>query len=75
MFDSGGSTGRLRAGLFFGTWRAFLCGEGFVRALDGARSWSIFGRRMTSEYHFQEKGAKNSYVLRSIAVFSTARLI
>ena len=27
VFDSGGSTGRLRACPFFGTWRALLCGE------------------------------------------------
>ena len=34
MFDSGGSTGRLRACPFGGTWRALLCEEIFVRALD-----------------------------------------
>ena len=27
VFDPGGSTGRLRACSFLGTWRAFLCGE------------------------------------------------
>ena len=52
MFDPGGSTGRLRACPFMGTWRAFLCGELFVRALDVAGAF--FGRTRTSEYHFPE---------------------
>ena len=29
---------------------------------------AFFGRRMTSEYHFPERGTSDSYVLRSIAV-------
>ena len=70
MFDPGGSTDRLRACPFLGTWRALLCGEFFVRAPDGTRGWSGFGRRMTSEYNFCESGATNTpYVLWSIAVY------
>ena len=42
MFDPGGSTGRLRACPFLGTWRALLCGELFVRALDVVGA--VFGR-------------------------------
>ena len=36
VFDPGGFTGRLRACPFLGTWRALLCEELFVRALDVA---------------------------------------
>ena len=75
VFDPGGSIDRLHACPFLGTWRALLCGERFVRAPDGTRGWSVFGRRMTSEYHFPERGTSNSYVLRSIAVFSAVGLV
>ena len=70
MFDPGGSTDRLRACPFLGTWRALLSEEFFVRAPDGTRGWSGFSRRMTSEYNFPESGATNTpYVLWSIAVY------
>ena len=36
VFDPGGSTGGLRACPFLGTWRALLCGEVHVRALEEA---------------------------------------
>ena len=36
---------------------------------------AFFGKRMTSEYHFPERDASILYVLRSISVFSAARLI
>ena len=52
MLDSGGSTGRLRACPFLGTWHALLYGELFVRALDVAGAF--FGKRMTSKYNFLE---------------------
>ena len=45
------------------------CGEVFDRVPDGTRRWSVyFGRRMTWDYHFPERGASDSYVLRSISV-------
>ena len=47
MFDPSGFTGRLRACPFLGTWRALLCGEVFVRALDQAAAF--FGGWMTRE--------------------------
>ena len=34
VFDPGGFKGHLRACPFLGTWRALLCGDLFVRALD-----------------------------------------
>ena len=37
VFDPDGSTGRLCACLFLGTWRALLCGEVFVWAPDDTR--------------------------------------
>ena len=52
MFDPGDSTGRFRACPFLGTWRALLCRELFVRALDVAGAF--FGRMKSSEYHFSE---------------------
>ena len=42
VFDHGGSTGRLRVCPFLGTWRALLCEEVVVRALDKAAA--IFWR-------------------------------
>ena len=65
-----GNTGRLRACSFLGAWRALICGEFFYSLLGAGWCpiWSVFGRRMTSEYHFPERGTSNSYVVRSIAV-------
>ena len=48
MFDPGGSTGRLRACPFLGTWRALLCGVVYVRALDEAAAF--FGGWMTRSH-------------------------
>ena len=39
VFNPGGSTDCLRACPFLGTWRALLCGEVFVRALDEAAAF------------------------------------
>ena len=52
VFDSGGSTGRLRASPFMETWRALFCGDLFVRVPDVAGVF--FGRMRTSECHFPE---------------------
>ena len=41
IFDPGGSTGRLRAFPFLGTWRTLLCGEIVVRALDEATAFFL----------------------------------
>ena len=59
MFDSGGSTGHLRACPFLGTWRALFCGELFVWALDGTGGRSVFDRRITSEHHLPGEGQAN----------------
>ena len=69
VFDPGGSTGRLRACPFLGTWCALLCGEVFVRALDEAAAF--FGGWMTRESSTCKSGTGESFtpcVLRSIAV-------
>ena len=68
VFDPGGSSGRLRACPFWGAWRALLCVKVIVWAPDGIRGRSVFGRRLTSEYHFPERRTSGTYVLRSIAV-------
>ena len=73
MFDPGGSTGRLHACPFLGTWRALLCGELFVRAPTGGDLEIFIARMRTAEYNFPKGGTSNSYVLWSIAVFSAAR--
>ena len=39
LFDPGGSTDQLRTCPFLGTWRALLCGEVFVKALDEAAAF------------------------------------
>ena len=39
MFDPGGSTGRLHAYPFLGTWCELLCGEVHVRALEEAAAF------------------------------------
>ena len=39
LFDPGGSTDQLRTWPFLGTWRALLCGEVSVRALDEAAAF------------------------------------
>ena len=75
VFDPGDSTGRLRSCPFLGTWRALLCGELFVRAPDGTRGWSVFWQKDDLGISFSVRGTSNSYVLRSIAVFSAARLV
>ena len=69
LFGSGGSTGCLRACPFLGTWRALLCGEVYVRALDEAEAF--FRGWMTLESSTCRSGAGGSFtpcVLRSIAV-------
>ena len=58
MFDPGGSTGRLRACPFLGTWRALLCGETFVRALDKA---AAFFWRMDDSESSCRRGAGESF--------------
>ena len=76
MFDPGGFTDRLRACLFLGMWRALLRGE--VPRLGAGRYPRVqrfLDRRKSAEYHFPEWGTSNSYVLRSIAVFSAASLV
>ena len=45
-------------------WVTFCLGAGWYPRLE-----RFFGKRMTSEYHFPEKGTRDSYVLRLIAVF------
>ena len=49
MFDPGGSTGHLRACSVLGTWRALLCGEVFVRALN--ETAARLGGWMTRNHH------------------------
>ena len=76
VFDPGGCTGPSTQLPVSGrvTRVAYSMGS-FGRCNAGSRGWSVFSRRRTSEYHFPERGTSNSYVLRSIAVFSTARLV
>ena len=69
MFDSGSSIGRLRDCPLLGAWRALLCGEVLIGRRMVPDLEHLFGRRMTSEYHFPERGTSGSYVLRSFAVF------
>ena len=69
VFDPGGSTGRLCACPFLGTWRALLSGEFYVRELDEAVAF--FGGRMTRESSTPRSGTCESFtpcVLRSIVV-------
>ena len=73
IFDPGGFKGNLRACLFWGTWRALLCREVRFGAAGGDLERFSYKRR-SSEYHYLERGTSNSYVLRSVAVFSAARL-
>ena len=69
MFDPGGSTGRLRACPFLGTWHALLCGELLDRAPDGTRGWRVFWQVDDSDIIFQERDERIVYaVLRLIAV-------
>ena len=58
MFDPGGSTDRLRACPCLGTWRALLCGEGSVRALD--ETAAFFGGWMTRSHYLAEEVQANS---------------
>ena len=73
IFDPGGFKGNLRACLFWGTWRALLCREVRFGAAGGDLERFSYKRR-SSKYHYLERGTSNSYVLRSVAVFSAARL-
>ena len=69
MFDRGGSTGHLLACPFLVTWRALLCGEVFIRALDEAAAF--FLRMDDSESSSCRRGTGElltPYVLRTIAV-------
>ena len=57
MFDPGGSTGRLRACSFLGTWRALLFREVFVRALDKAAA--LYDRLVTGSHYLAEEVQEN----------------
>ena len=60
MFDPGGSTGRLRAYSLLGTWRASICGEVFVWALDEAAA-CFFWRMDDLESSTCRKGTDESF--------------
>ena len=76
VFDPGGSTGRLRACPFWGTWRALLCGEVFVRALDEATA--CFGGWMTRSHQLagevQANHLRRAHCGRSLFLRSQAGL-
>ena len=66
MFDPGGSKGRLCACPFWGTWCVLLCGEVSVLEQLVAICRLVLGHRWrTAEYHFPERGIRNSHALRS----------
>ena len=56
MFNPGGFTGRFRVCPFLGTWRALLCGDVSVKALDEAAAFS--GGNMTRS-HLVGRGQVN----------------
>ena len=72
MFDPGGSTGRLCACPFLGTWCALLSGKLFAWAPDGTRGWLkyFFWQKDDWEYHFPREKQAIRYMERlwSIAV-------
>ena len=76
VFDLGGSTGHLRACSFWGMWRALLCGEVFVRALDKAAAF--FGGWMTQSHHLagevQANRLRHTYCGRWLFLHSQAGL-
>ena len=62
MFDPGGPQGHLRACPYFGSWRALLCGEVYVRA---GRGYSVFWRIDDSGLkNLQEWYGRNIYAIR-----------
>ena len=67
MFDPGGSTDRLRACPFLGTWRALLCGEVLVWA-PGGDDLKCFWQMHDSEHHLPKEKTGDLYILRLIAV-------
>ena len=76
VFDSGGSTGRLHACPFLGTWRAPLYGEVIVRGLHEAATF--FGGRIARKSLTCRSGTSESFTLcvsQSIAAFSAAKLV
>ena len=76
MFDPSGSTGRLCACPFLGTWRALLCGEVIVRVLDEIAAF-FRGMDDSGVKKLQEWYRRIIYAVR-IAVdrcFSAAKLL
>ena len=61
MFDPGDSIGRLRACLFLGTWRALLCGEVHIRALEEAAAF--LGRKDNLDINLQERDRRIVYAV------------
>ena len=64
VFTPGGSTGRLRACPYMGTWCALLCGELFDRAPNGTRGWSVFSRCMARNIIFRKRYKRIVYTMR-----------
>ena len=63
MFDPGGSTGRLRACLFLGRWRALLCGELLI--LERLEEAGVFfGGKDGSGVILQERDSRIVYAVR-----------
>ena len=63
MFDLGGSTGRLRACPFLGTWRALLCGELLI--LERLEEAGVcFGWKDGSGVILQERERRIVYAVR-----------
>ena len=62
VFDPGGLKVCLRASPFLETWRALLCGEIFVRALD--ETAAFIGKWMTRSHHVAEEVQAIIYAVR-----------
>ena len=75
VFDPGGSTRRLRACPFLGTWRALLYGEVFVQAPDGARGWGVFWQKDDLGISLSRERYKRLVRIAVDRCFSAARLI
>ena len=73
-FDRGGSTGRLHACLFLGTWRTLFCGEIFVWAPDCTQGWSAFWQKDDLGIPFSRETYKQLVRIAVDRCFSAARL-